>query len=93
MPEQAIKRRMSRAKQKAEKDLQRLGFKTVPSNNKPVCLVAINRDGVQVDVRIIRICLDEIKPIDKKSLSGYDGLHRELWIRKEGSENFEIHKV
>lgn len=89
MAEEAIKRRMGRAKQKAEKDLRRLGFKIIPSNNKPICLVAIHG----TDVRLIRICLDEIKPLDKKSLSGYDDIQKEIWIRKVGMENFEICKV
>lgn len=94
MPYEPLKRRMARAKLKAEKDLRYLGFGVVQSNNRPVCLVALHNDQQgHVDVRLIRICLDEIKPPDRKALARYGDYPREIWIRKEGSERFEIHKV
>ena len=92
MTDAALKRRMDRAKEKARKDLSYKGFKIVHSNNRPVCLVAINRTEMGTDVRLIRICLEEIKPADRKALSDYSGLNREIWIRKEGSPGFVIHK-
>ena len=89
MSDLAIKRRLDRAKRKAQIDLEYRNYFVIPSNNRPVCLVAIQGS----DVRLIRICLDKAEPDDKKALSEYPGIQRELWVRKEGQERFEIHRI
>ncbi len=92
MAEDAIKKRMARAKNRAEADLRALGYDVVISNNRPVCLVASRGS----DVRFIRVCLDSYSVSDKISLSRFRAssvVTRELWIRRSRDERFEIHKI
>jgi len=89
MGDEAIKKRMSRAKRKARMDLESIGFEVIESNNRPVCLVAKNGD----DIRVIRICLNKISPADRLSICTFSEFRREVWCRKEGSEEFSIQKI
>jgi hypothetical protein len=92
MEHPSIKRRMIRAKKKAEKNLSIMGYSVIISNNDNACLVGFR----SVDVRIIRIALDEITPIDRKSLSKIESPQpcaKEIWFRKQGSSEFEIVKI
>jgi len=91
MPDLPIKKRLDRAKHKAHRDLEALGFHVFSSNNQPVCLVAI--DPASGGCRLIRVCLDEIRRSDREALSPLKGLPVEIWLRRVGSERFERHKV
>ena len=92
MSDEAVKKRMARAKQRAHVDLLSLGYDVVASDNQPVCLVAYRG----TEVRLIRICLDEAAPVDEKRLKKYSPspvISRELWVRKSGAERFAITKL
>ncbi len=92
MPDEPIKKRMTRAKQRAALDLSSTGYFIVPSNNSPVCLMALS----ETDIRIIRICVDSIRPGDRSALARvptFPGARREIWLRKPGQERLEIHKL
>ena len=86
MSDEAIKKRQARAKEKAASDLRALGYDIFPSDNKRVCLFAV-RPG---DVRLIRICVDEITQADRKIVSKIDYTNVELWLRRKGEETFVI---
>lgn len=92
MSDEAVKKRMARAKQRAHVDLISLGYEVIPSDNRPVCLVAYRGN----EVRLIRICLDQASSGDEKRLKQYSAssvISRELWIRKSGEERFAITRI
>jgi len=91
MSDAAIKQRMMRAKRKAATDLERLGLHVVPSNNAPVCMVAIDAEN---RARLIRICLDQITAKDRSAFrKRFPRASAEIWLRKAGTENFEIYRL
>ena len=92
MSDDPIKKRMARAKQKAFADLRALGYDVILSDNKPVCLVAMRGS----DVRLIKICLDAPSQTDRSRVSQFRAstvASRELWVRKSGTEHFDIQKI
>lgn len=92
MPDESIKKRMSRAKRRACDDLRSLGYKIVLSDNNPVCLVAYCGS----DVRLVKICLDKASSADQENLCRYPSsivVSREIWIRKAGEQRFDIQKL
>jgi hypothetical protein len=92
MGDDAIKKRMARAKRRAVEDLRSFGYQVVVSDNSPVCLMAYNESSV----KIIRICLDKPLPVDRKSIGDLLAsplISRELWIRQAGEERFDKHKI
>ena len=85
MSDSPIKKRMARAKQRAQEDLIALGYEIPP----PECIVAY-RGG---EVRIIRICLDDIGMTELKTLkrrSSSPVISREVWVRESGATRFVI---
>ncbi len=91
MPDLPIKKREDRAKRKARQDLEALGFRVVNSDNRPICLVAIDPEGS--GVRLIRVCLDKVRQEDRAAFSSYEGIPAEIWFRRIGSERFERLKL
>jgi hypothetical protein len=89
MPDEAIKKRLERAKRKAEIDLRNFGYDVIKSDNRPVCLVAKQGE----DTRAIRICIDKITKEDLTALNPYSEFRREIWLRRSGVEKFEIRKL
>jgi hypothetical protein len=88
----AIKKRSERAKQKAERDLEAMGYDVVQSDNRRVCLIGFRRQ----EVRLVKICLDRITSNDTavvRSISAPENCSREIWLRKERSCEFEVHKL
>jgi len=89
--DEAIKKRLARAKAKASADLRRLGLHVIPSDNNPVCMVAIDAEN---RARLIRICLDEITAKDRSAFrKRFPRASAEIWLRKAGTENFEIYRL
>lgn len=92
MSDTAIGQRSARAKQKAERDLESMGYTVIHSDNRRVCLVGIRSQ----EVRLVKVCLDKITPGDTKAMQDIPiptNCSREMWLRKEGSSRFEIHKL
>ena len=88
----AYLRRQARAKEKAAADLAALGYDTFPSDNKRICIIAARPAGSGLDVRFIRICLDEITVQDRRIAAAIRLPNVELWLRRKGRERFEHHK-
>jgi hypothetical protein len=87
-----VKKRMSRATRKAAEDLADLGYDVLVSDGNPAQLVAY-RAG---DIRVIRICLDDVSVSDKKLLGRLSSSHivsRELWTRFIGKTRFVVTKL
>lgn len=91
MTTEAIMKRSERAKQKAERDLISMGYDVIQSDNRRLCLVGFRSQ----EIRLVKICLDRITPDDMTSvpINVPANCSREIWIRKEGSSGFEIHKL
>ena len=90
MGEEAVKRRLIRAKKMAENILRKSGYEIIPSTNKNFCLVGTRR----AEVRMIRIVIDKISDEDKKVVSLFSlpgSCTREIWC-KRGNE-FEIVEI
>ena len=88
MSDEAIKKRLERAKGSALKMLESTGYDTILSDNKRACLVAFR----STETRIIRVVIDKITEFDISSmrdLRTHPGIcKKEIWCRK-GAE-FEI---
>jgi len=92
MPDKAIKKRMDRAKQKAIKDLEALGYEIYPSDNRRVCLIAARKN----ELRFIKICIDTIPEDERRTIRNANLpaiCAKEIWLRLQGEEHFEIHKL
>lgn len=92
MTEEAVKRRLARAKEKATIDLREIGYKIVPSDNTSFCILATRRN----EVRFIRIVVDEIKDSDISLTKKYDlpsGCVKEIWCKKEHKRKFDIEEI
>jgi hypothetical protein len=89
MPDFPIKKRLARAKAKARADLEADGFEVIVSDNRPICLVAIQGGKP----RLIRICVDKIVREDINAMKKYACPSTEIWLRKHGDTDFLIHKI
>jgi len=92
MSDLAIKKRMERAKQKAEGDLRSFGYEVIVANNRPICLVALRES----EVRVIKICIGQIDPQDRQAVGKIQvsaNVTKEIWLRRPGEERFEIQKL
>jgi len=90
MGDEAVKRRLIRAKKMAESILRKSGYEIIPSTNKNFCLVGTRR----AEVRMIRIVIDQINDNDKKAIEAFNlpgNCTREIWC-KRGSK-FEIVEI
>lgn len=92
MPDDPIKKRMARAKARAQAQLRGEEYTVIASDNRPVCIIAFNADAL----RVIRICLDAPSASDKALMRGYKqspGASVELWVSKIRSHGFSIVRV
>jgi len=92
MADETIKRRLRRAKEKAVNDLEKTGYKIVPSDNSAFCILGVRR----LELRMIRVVIDEIT---RKDIELVEGFHppgtcsKEIWCKVEGQRNFIIKEV
>lgn len=93
MSEEAIKKRLGRAKKAAIELLGHAGYCIVPSDNKAICIVATRSR----ELRMIRICIDRISSEDEKLVRAINApigsCSKEIWFRKSDSPNFEIREI
>jgi len=92
MSDPSIKRRLTRAKEKAMKDLSRIGYKIVPSDNSTFCICGVRKN----ELRMIRVVVDEITNEDVKLIEGIqtpEVCSREIWCKLEGIRDFVIKEV
>lgn len=93
MSEDPIKKRMVRAKHRAQKELRADEHVVIPSNNDPVCLVAYRLSG---EVRLIRICLDSVSQADKTLMRPYSAppsVSAECWMSRLRTHRFIITRL
>jgi hypothetical protein len=89
MADDPTKKRMARAKQRAQEKLRADGHVVIPSNNDPVCLVAYRLDDNTV--RLVRICLDAASPTDRRLMKPYSspaGISAECWVSRRQAHRF-----
>ena len=65
MPDEPIKKRRYRAKQKAMEHFTEAGYAVIESDNRTFCFIATRRR----EIRLIRVVVDEITPSDIKAAS------------------------
>jgi len=87
-----IKKRMSRAKLRAQAQLRAEDYTVIVSDNNPVCLIAYVGDKL----RVIRICLDSASASDKTLMRRYKcspGASVELWVSRLRAHGFSVTRV
>jgi hypothetical protein len=90
MNEDAIKKRIARAKTSAMTVLRKSGYDIIPSDNALVCILATR----PTEIRFIRVVVDQVMPNDHSIVSKLRvpadvRVSREIWCCKRGLE-FEI---
>jgi len=92
MSEERIKQRLNRAKKKAIENLERTGYKIVPSDNSTFCILGVRK----LEIRMIRVVIDEITAQDislTNEFSPPGACSKEIWCKKEGKRDFFIKEV
>jgi hypothetical protein len=92
LSDEPIKRRQLRAKNRAIEILRQAGYEIVRSDNEKVCVIGA-RD---VELRVIRICVDKVTPADIDILRKMRFLRaatvsREAWCFD--GRNFDIREI
>jgi len=92
MSEERIKQRLNRAKKKAIENLERTGYKIVPSDNSTFCILGVRK----LEIRMIRVVIDEITPQDIALVNEFSppgACSKEIWCKLEGERDFLIQEV
>jgi hypothetical protein len=92
MPDESIKRRLVRAKKKAINDLERIGYKIVPSDNSTFCILGVRK----FEIRMIRVVVDEITSRDIALVEEFapPGVcTKEIWCKIEKQRDFVIQEI
>ena len=92
MPDEAIIRRLNRAKSSATSILIDAQFQIIPSDNSIFCIVGVSKNWI----RMVRIAVDEITANDIKIVESIiipPNCTREIWCREEGKKKFVIKEI
>ena len=92
MTEETIKRRLFRAKKRAEKVLKDAQYNIIPSDNSAFCILAVR----EREIRMIRVVIDEITNHDTKIIKNWrhPGVcSKEIWCKQRGERDFEIREI
>ena len=92
MAEEIVKRRLLRAKKKAIDDLEKIGYKIVPSDNSTFCILGVRR----LEIRMIRVVVDDITKHDISLVQAFapPGVcSKEIWCKIEGQRDFIIKEI
>lgn len=92
MSEEALMKRINRAKKAAIESLVKIGYKYIPSDNSNFCFLAVRK----TEIRMIRVVIDEITDSDIKAVQDFEPpgtCTKEIWCRREGMKDFEIREV
>jgi hypothetical protein len=90
MPNEAVKKRLERAKKKAIEHFTKTGYKIIESNNKTFCFIATRSR----EVRFIRVVVDRITETDIQSVWEIllpESCTREIFCQKKN--DFEIREI
>jgi UDP-N-acetylmuramyl pentapeptide synthase len=92
MSDDPIKERIARAKIKAAADLRDMGYFVLKADDRNASLIGFRK----TDIRIVRVVLDKITPLDRVMLKAIPfpdtSCSIELWLRKFGRIPFEKSK-
>jgi len=92
MAEEAVIKRLNRAKNAAILALKNADFKIIPSDNSDFCILGVRKK----EIRMIRVVVDEITTNDIKIVSEFDppGIcTKEIWCRKGKQKRFEKREI
>ena len=92
MSEEAIVKRLNRAKKAASESLIKTGYKIIPSDNSEFCILGVRKR----EVRLIRVVVDKITSRDVEIVEGFElpGIcTKEIWCRKLDKQDFEIKEI
>jgi hypothetical protein len=95
MSDQAIKKRLSRARSAAAENLRRAGYGIISTDGGPFSLIAVRYS----EARFIRVVIDRPNVADLKACGAMKvpaGCIREIWEAdsvERGIQNFEIKTV
>jgi hypothetical protein len=92
MSEERIKQRLNRAKKKAIENLEKTGYKIVPSDNSTFCILGVRK----LEIRMIRVVIDEITKQDESLVNEFSPpgtCSREIWCKVEGERDFLIKEI
>ena len=92
MTDEAIIRRLNRAKSAAISILEEAEYEIIPSDNSKFCILGMRRK----EIRMIRVVIDEITANDVKIIEGSDPpgvCTKEIWCREEGKKKFKIKEI
>lgn len=92
MPEEAIIKRLNRAKIAAIRVLKSADFKIIPSDNSNFCILGIRKK----EIRMIRVVVDEITENDIKIVKDFDPpgvCTKEIWCRRGNDKKFEKREI
>lgn len=93
MADEAIKKRVSRAKQSALDVLERAKYDVIPSDNRIFCLIA-SRDK---EVRWIKVVVDECTEFEISCVrdfkTPFSTCTKEVWVKKSDDAGFEIMEI
>ena len=92
MSEEAIIRRLNRAKSAAISVLKDAKYKIIPSDNSEFCIIGVRKR----EIRMIRVVIDEITARDVKIVGDWEppgNCTKEIWCREEGQKKFETREI
>ena len=89
MTDEAIIRRLNRAKSAAISILEDAKYKIIPSDNSNFCIIGIRKK----EIRLVRVVIDKITEDDVKIVESFDDhpgiCTKEIWCKGEGEKKFE----
>ncbi len=92
MTDEAIIRRLNRAKSAAISVLEDAKYKIIPSDNSEFCIIGIRKR----EIRLIRVVIDKITADDIKIIEDINppgNCTKEIWCREEWKQKFEIREI
>ena len=94
MADEAVIKRLNRAKGAAISVLKDAKFRIIPSDNSEFCILGVRKK----EIRLIRVVVDEITAQDIKIVEDFDSLPagictKEIWCREEGQKKFNIKEI
>ncbi len=88
----AIKKRLTRAKEKAKIDLAKNGYKIILSDNKIFCFLAVRKK----EIRMVKVVVDDISEEEIRIIREFESpvnCTKEIWYRAPHQKDFEIREI
>ncbi len=88
----AIKKRLSRAKEKARNDLAKNGYKIILSDNNIFCFLAVRKK----EIRMVKVVVGDITEEELRIVRKFESpmiCTKEIWYRSLHQKDFEISEI